>query len=235
MNGFENVRKQSGKHLNELMNEFIDSKTNEDENLDWYTGKVIDNNDPDKTGKCKIRVFGVFGDEIPDNELPWAIPDFTFIGSTVGNFIVPPVNAIVKVYFDNGEVYLPHYTSKALTTNLPTQKDIDYPDNMVMWETDDNDYFTINRKSKETTFNHNSGTKILIKKDGSIEITGESKIDIKSTGAMVIESAETIDIKHTGILTVDGSTVTPTGKGPLCAIPFCLYTGSPHTGNDCLP
>lgn len=231
----DNVRSQVGKPLNETMNDFIDNKTNEDENLDWYSGIVVDNNDPDKQGKCKIRVYGIFGPDIPDKDLPWAIPDFSFIGSKVGNFIVPPKDAIVKVYFDNGEVYLPHYTSKAVTNSQSTQKNTDYPDNMVMWETDDGDYLTINRKSKETTFNHSSGTKALIKKDGSVEFTVVKKKTETITGDAIIDGKANVTIKHGLLLTVEGSNVVPLGTGPLCAMPYDPLTGAPQTGKVCAP
>lgn len=216
-----NVRRVIGKPLDEVTKDFFDGgDTNSRDG--WFTGKVVNNNDPDKEGKCQIRVFGIFGPDLPDSDIPWALPDFNFIGSKLGSFVVPPVDAIVKVYFDHGDIYLPHYSTKAVVkSSQPSQKDTDYPDNMVMFETDDGDYFTMNRKTKETTFNHNSGTKITIAKDGSIEINSKGKIDIK----------------HTNILTIDGKSVIPnmSGQGSLCSLPFCLMTGTPHVGSQVVP
>ena len=234
------VRRDTGKTIEEIQKDFFDDRDPE-EIEGWYTGKVVDNNDPDKEGKCRIRVFGVFDNNVPDEDLPWALPDFTFVGSLVGNFIVPPVGALVKVYFCQGDIYFPHYTTKAVQKNKqPTQKDTDYPDNMVMWETDDGDYLTINRKSKETTFNHNSGTQILIKKDGSVEINIDKdkneqvngNITINATGDIKITSTGDMKLNHTGDLKVQGLAATPVPQGgPLCALPSCLYTGAPHSGN----
>lgn len=242
------IRIRSGNSLDENIKNFIDEDG--DEQTDYiYTGIVVNNNDPDKQGKCRIRVYSVYGNDIPDNDLPWALPDFSFVGSLVGNFTVPPVGAIVNVYFDKGDIYLPHYTTKAVKkSKQPTQKDIDYPDNVVMWETDDGDYLTLNRKSKETTFNHSSGTKILIKRDGSVEITivkdktetiqGKEEnningnLSIKSNADIVIESIGEMKINHIGQLKVQGSVATPNPLGgPLCALPACLFTGAPHSGN----
>lgn len=230
------VRIQSGKTLDETIKDFIDDEFKEEEDY-IYTGIVVNNKDPDTQGKCKIRVFSIYGNDVPDDDLPWALPDFDFIGSTVGNFIVPPVGTIVNVYFDKGDIYLPHYTTKAVNkSKQPTQKDVNYPDNMVMWETDDGDYLTINRSTKETTFNHNSGTKIVIKKDGSVEIGVVGTQNTTVTGNVVIEGKSNVTVKHGAILTIDGSGVTPNPKGgPLCAIPNCLFTGTPHVGNICLP
>jgi hypothetical protein len=229
------IRKHTAKSPEESMRDFIDGDIDEEENY-IYTGIVVNNDDKDKQGKCQIRVYSIFGEDVPDKDLPWALPDFSFIGSTVGNFIVPPKNAIVNVYFDKGDIYLPHYTTKAVRkSKQPTQKDIDYPDNMVMFETDEGDYLTINRKSKETTYKHNSGTKVLIKKDGSVEIEVKGSESTTVTGNIVIEGKSNVTIKHGAILTVEGSTVIPTGTGPLCGLPSCVITGTPHTGTKCLP
>ena len=237
------VRKQVGKSLGETMRDYIDGMPDDQEDY-IYTGKVVDNNDSDREGKCKIRVFSIYDDNIQDSDLPWALPDFSFVGSLVGNFTVPPVGAIVNVYFDKGDIYLPHYTTKAVRkSKQPTQKDTDYPDNVVMWEMDEGDYLTINRKTKETTFNHNSGTKVLIKKDGTVEInivkdkkeTVTGDITIKSDANITIQSIGTMELKHTGNLTVGGTGVIPASKGPLCALPTCVITGAPHAGNICTP
>lgn len=229
------VRTITGMTPGSVMRDLIDNRDS-DIYRNHYTGKVVNNNDPDKLGKCQIRVYGVFGSDIPDSDLPWALPDQTFVGSKVGNFIVPPVNAIVRVFFDNGDLYLPHYTSKVVDkNNMPSQKDIDYPDNMVLFETDEGDYLTVNRKSKETTYNHNSGTKILIKENGTIEINVVNDMTEEVQGKIEIQSQGTMHLKHTGNLTVDGTTVIPAAPGPLCALPNCVITGAPHTGNVCLP
>lgn len=234
-----NVRSQVAKSLDEVSKDFFDNRDSAF-NDGWYTGIVVNNNDPDKEGKCRIRVYGVFGDEIPDEHLPWALPDFNFIGSKLGSFIVPPVDALVKVYFDHGDLYLPHYSTKAVVSkSQPSQKDTDYPDNMVLFETDDGDYLTINRKSKETTYNHNSGTKVLIKKDGSVEITVEKDVTKTVKGNVTNNVEGKTETEVTSTITVKGQTVTiegtanivtPSGQGGFNCLPTCPVVGALHTG-----
>lgn len=157
----------------ELLNNFIDKRIKESYNQ-FYTGKIIDNNDPEKLGRCKIRVFGVFGEEIPNEDLPWAIPNFNFIGSTLGSFVVPPIDAIVKVEFDSGNLYAPVYTTKVININkLPSDKDEDYPHTMVLWETDEGEYLKINRKTNETTYHSASGVLLTFDSDGNVELNTE--------------------------------------------------------------
>ena len=43
----------------------------------WWIGVVEDRNDPEKLGRCRVRIFGIHTDDvtaIPTEDLPWAIP-----------------------------------------------------------------------------------------------------------------------------------------------------------------
>jgi len=165
-------------------------------------------------------VFGIFDDTIQDKDLPWAIPEFSFIGSLVGSFIVPPIGTIVSIYFDNGEIYFPKYTTKVINKKkMPKNKDTDYPDNMIFFETDHGDRFEINRKKDTVLFEHSSGTKVKIDKLGNVDI--ESKVSIKTYHKLFLEDSVSI--------------VIPGEKGPFCAIPICPYSGLQHIGNKCTP
>ena len=101
------------------------------------------------------------------------------------------------------------------------------------------------------------GNTIKIDKDNSIEIGGKS--NVKVTGDCTIESLGNVKIKATGncnveanasctikasasckvdspMVTITGGTLKVSGTaapgaGPFCALPACLITGSPHTGN----
>jgi len=213
------VKQNINSNTTTILNEFFDDM--DDVAIEGtFVGKVLDNSDPDKLGRCKILVYTVFSDAITPKELPWAIPEFGFTGSLKGSFIVPQIDSFVKVTFENNEINLPKYSTKVLNLEqLPTNKDKNYPDNMVFFETDRGDSFELDRSNGETTFTHGSGTKITIAPDGAINI----------------DSASEINVTHVKNLVVDGSFVQPTGQGPLCAIPSCLFTGAPHTGTTCLP
>jgi hypothetical protein len=91
-----------------------------------WLGEVEDNNDPEFSGRCKVRIFGVFdGMEkdfsptptpyiIPTSELPWCYPAngiFFASGSSkgAGNLSVPKIGSKVKVRFNGGNLYAPEY------------------------------------------------------------------------------------------------------------------------------
>lgn len=63
----------------------------------WFVGVVEDRNDPQKVGRCRVRIFGTHtGDlsAIPTQDLPWAIPVYsvnnndTFSAPREGEYVV---------------------------------------------------------------------------------------------------------------------------------------------------
>jgi hypothetical protein len=70
-----------------------------------FLGIVVDNNDPEKMGRCKIKVFQVF-DRHAEEDIPWARPWKDLNGN---QFILPDVGKHVSVVFDQGNKYAPEY------------------------------------------------------------------------------------------------------------------------------
>lgn len=86
--------------------DFIDNK---------FMGVVEDPNDPRKEGRCKVRVFGIHGKDIPTEHLPWAYPKqksaiFGKDGKS-GAISIPKVDSVVIIGFDNGNFNSPEYYS----------------------------------------------------------------------------------------------------------------------------
>lgn len=201
--------------LAEGLKNFLNKEVPEDK-FKSYVGKVVDNNDPLKLGRCRIRVYGIFDNigncNIPDNDLPWAMPDNTFVGSKVGSFIVPPNDTIVNVYFDDWDVNLPHYSTKTIDArNLPKNYAKNYPDNMIFFETDKGSSFEIDRTTDETTFTHFSGTTITIDTTGAVKIKTHKVEDENSLTSISVPST--------------------TPGGYFCAIPICPHSGQIHISN----
>jgi hypothetical protein len=78
------------------------------------------------------------------------------------------------------------------------------------------------------------GNKVM-KVSGNLELKVDGGIKLVSDGAIEVEAASA-ELKATdvvitgGSLTVDG-TAAPTGSGPFCALPSCVFSGAPHVGN----
>lgn len=71
-----------------------------------WLGEVIDNKDPLKNGRCKVKVYGTF-DNLTDDTIPWASAGNRM---AVGQHLIPNVGDIVAVTFDNGNIYAPVYS-----------------------------------------------------------------------------------------------------------------------------
>lgn len=86
---------------------------NKDLSKSNFIGKVIYNDDPTFSGRCKIRVYGLM-DDLEDNLIPWFSPmTISTFSSNLGggNFSIPKVGVFVRVRFANNDIYSGEYTS----------------------------------------------------------------------------------------------------------------------------
>lgn len=77
-----------------------------------YIGRVVYNEDPTFSGRCKIRVFGLF-DELDEGFIPWFSPKNMNVFSSPkgGGYIsVPKLGSIVNVRF-RSDIYSGEYTN----------------------------------------------------------------------------------------------------------------------------
>lgn len=213
-----------------------------------WVGKVVDNEDPLHLGRCRIRVFGYY-DEIDAKSLPWAIGQTSYVGGKYGNMVIPEIGTTVMGYFDNGDSQKPIYTGtfnkmESLTKSPSCYTRMtDYPQTMILMETDQGEVLSLNRKTGKLTFSHRSGTTITVAANGSIDISQPSS----SGGFSAAEPAKlSINIADTANITVNGDATIESkmnvyvkaggeinlgnnvAKQLVCNLPNCLVTGAPH-------
>ena len=92
-----------------------------------FIGRVVDNNDPEKEGRCRVMVYGLFENEepvydsdnkptgetikveVPVENLPWAQPigRKMFAGGKGGfaDISIPKIGTFVQVQFSEGDIY----------------------------------------------------------------------------------------------------------------------------------
>ena len=76
-----------------------------------YIGTVVYNEDPMFSGRCKIKIFGLF-DELEVENIPWFQPQTSCIFSSsigCGSISVPKLGSIVRVRFHGGDIYSGEY------------------------------------------------------------------------------------------------------------------------------
>lgn len=69
----------------------------------WWIGVVEDRNDPEKLGRCRVRIFGIHTDDItaiPTEDLPWAIPVYAVNNNDA--FSAPKEGEYVVGFFLDG-------------------------------------------------------------------------------------------------------------------------------------
>ena len=78
-----------------------------------YLGRVVYNEDPTFSGRCKIEVFGLF-DEFEPEQMPWISPQTSAVFSSksgYGSISIPKIGSIVRVNFPYGSLYSGEYSS----------------------------------------------------------------------------------------------------------------------------
>ena len=219
----QNIRELSNQELTEILLNLLEKDVSSSYDNE-YVGKVVDNDDGDMLGRCKIRVFGVFGDDVQDVDLPWALPIDVRDGVDCGSFIVPENASLVRVEFERGEINQPRYSKQmADYTNLPPEREDDYPNTMVLFKTPNN-VLTINRTTGALVYSNGDGD---IKID--VNDTESNGLNVEVSGNVNLESDDNINISGKSITKNGVAGITaPTGAGPLCGLPNCLFTGSIH-------
>ena len=214
--------------------------------LEKWTGKVINNNDPERLGRVQIRVIGYY-ENLEDKWLPWAVPDISFMGGKCGSQIIPEIGSMVRGYFEKGDVQRPVYDSLAFNkynsnSEYTGRKNFfEYPHKMVLMETDQGDFVTLNRKTGELVFTHRTGAQTIIDYNGNIEVrTGNipnpgnlsvrvyGKADINVTRDASIFAGGNVSIDALGNVDLGSSPV----KTPVCNLLTCPICGVKHSTQD---
>lgn len=100
-----------------------------------WRGYVVDNDDSEQDpaflGRVKLNVPQIYGEDVPDDELPWAWPCMPLLGggrdpdtdATNALFAVPPIGATVWVMFEQGDIQVPVYmgTWFGKKANMPSE------------------------------------------------------------------------------------------------------------------
>lgn len=195
-----------------------------------YKGTVIDNEDPEKLGRVKATVDGIF--EGSADDLPWIAPRRSnMLGgkSDSGFYSVPEVGSSLEIKFPFEDIYSPFYYGYWEDANThQADFDADYPKSYGF--TDSNGTkLIINKEQKTLAFTHTSGITINMDEDGNLsfnvpkDFTGavqgnanmtitkdlmttvQGLVSIISTKAMTLDSTDKVDIKSAKDMKLDST------------------------------
>jgi hypothetical protein len=159
-----------------------------------YRGLVVDNNDPQKLGRIKVKIFPMFYN-LDSKLLPWAVPAFPLFsgaGSDSGSFCVPNVDSYVFVFFECFHYDQPVYFAEAQTAQkgIPVEIQVNYP-NRKVYKSGAGITVYIDDTSKEVRVFVPTGGKVVIESD-DIHLgdeTGDSLIKVSDVTEGKILSA----------------------------------------------
>lgn len=190
---------------------------------DWIA-IVINNEDPLFSGRCQIRVFRLM-DDIDAENLPWAVPinSTIFGGDGAGSLSVPKVGQIVRVQFNNGDIYAPEYTTiQNIDTQLIEEIKDDYDGTHVILYDPDEELNVIYQRErgfeiyyKESFMQISPDSMITIQhanQESLIQLEGD-KCNIVTKNEVNISAAAKVDVTADEVR-VAGNQTTKVGPGP---------------------
>lgn len=168
-----------------------------------YRGFVTNNKDPQKSGRVKLRIPSVLGDQESD----WALPCLPFGGlADQGFFVIPQLDAQVWVEFEEGDPQRPIWTGTfwQQESDVPTEAALDEPTTRLLktptghlLQFDDED------GQEKIRLHHKSESEISFDEKGSIAIKD-------SGGAVMTLNADSNEIT---IADANGNTLQMTSSG----------------------
>jgi len=146
---------------------------NHDYDGNSWLGIVINTKDPTFSGRCQVKVLGLF-DGISNEHLPWTVPinSTIFAGDGAGSISVPKIGQFVRIQFNNGDMYAPEYTTiQNIDTNLIQRIKDDYDGTHVLLYDPIEELTVIYQKG--------SGFQLYLK-ESFIQITSDSMITLQT-------------------------------------------------------
>jgi uncharacterized protein involved in type VI secretion and phage assembly len=190
-----------------------------------YRAVVVDNNDPDTSGRVKLRVYPMMED-LEEAVLPWALPAFPLWEggkSGEGSYVIPDVGAHVWVFFEAGSPLHPVYFAAApAKTHGPSGKNKD----KKTFKSRTGHIIEVSdvSGSEAITVTHKDGTtKISMDSTGKVEITSKADMTLNATGK--------VEVKATGDVTLNGGGLVANGK-VVTTLHICSFTGAVHTAGS---
>jgi hypothetical protein len=170
----------------------------------FYRGRVVDNRDPLRLGRVKVKVYPWFED-VKDADCPWAEPAWQG-----GILYIPPLNAWVWVFFEGGDVEKPVWFAWSLPFNgvwfqggsmweefgkgvmeaggMYSEQGAEYP-GAVVWRMPMGSALVF-YASGRIELKNRVGAKVVLHEDGTVRLINQSgsKVVINADGTIKIDA-----------------------------------------------
>lgn len=190
------------------------------------TGTVIDNNDPLKLLRIRVRVPQIHA-KIEDSDLPWARPVSKAgpmgMSGAVSGISVPAIGSRVFIQFTDSSVYAPAYIGDIVdASSMAPELLEDYPDSYGFIDAAGNLFF-VNTKQGTIRLVHVSGSTINIEQNGSINIVSADKVVMSGTKSVEVIGAKFVNISGGDAVDMRAARIdlnrSTSGSKPIAVVP----------------
>ena len=205
-----------------------------------YRGSVVDNVDPEKRARLKLRIPSVLADQDSD----WALPCLPYGGlDQQGLFMVPDIDSQVWVEFEEGDISRPIWVGSfwQQESDVPEDASKEEPTTRML-RTHSGHILQFDDADGEEQFRlfHPSEAEMIIDPDGTISLTDASGAFLKMDAAsneIIIEDANgnimTMDSSGTKVEDANGNVVEMAAAGITAEAPKIVLKGSQvHLGDE---
>ena len=190
-----------------------------------FIGRVIFNEDPDFSGRCKVKVFGLM-DELDNMFVPWFAPMTSSVFSSNtggGSMSVPKLGTLVRVRFANDDIYSGEYTNiQNVDPYLAEEIKTDYVGTHVICYDADEElmilfqpHYGLRLYYKESYFSIAPDNMITLStpnNESIIQMVGD-EMRLTTKGSINITSTDVVNV-DSGVVNINSKT-TNIGKGDL--------------------
>lgn len=159
-----------------------------------YRGVVVDNNDPEKLGRLKVKVPNILGNDVVTG---WAMPCAPYGGANdQGFFAIPEIDAGVWVEFEMGDLEYPiwvgtYWSKPGGASEVPKPEDTQSPPSRKIIRTVKGNSIELEDKDNEETITITEKTnsnKITMDSNGIVVEDANNKIELTSSGVTITSS-----------------------------------------------
>ncbi len=184
-----------------------------------YLGIVEDNNDPKRLQRIKVRIPNKMEGSLADREWLAPIVSSPFgIGPTFGSMLVPAIDSIVIVYFQEDNIKYGLYEGSAAHVNFVPHPEllVNYPKRYGFCDPAGN-YTYVDYTEGQVTIKirHVSGTEIVVDNEGNVTglTVGNQTLTVQGNTTVTTHGNTSITThQNTSVTTHQNTTVTTQGN-----------------------
>lgn len=151
-------------------------------------GVVVDNVDPKKLGRIRVKVPEV----LSDTETGWCLPASPFAGPNIGFHAVPPVGGLVFVEWPNGDLARVPIWCGATWSDGKGVPDVDHETIALVTAAGHRIELSDKSGSEAVKITAKSGAKVVLDSNGiKLEYSGQ-KVVLDSSGVSINDGALTV-------------------------------------------